>query len=203
MKFKEYKYLIYSDLYRITGTIKSTTLIWLLLIRITFTYIFLIRTCFYFKNNLLFKYSIYPFTRFFLKHLTYKLGISIPPETKIGSGFYIGHFGGIVVNEKSIIGKNCNISHGVTIGQANRGENKGYPTLGDNIYIGPGAKIIGAITIGNNVAIGANCVVTKNIPDNAVVVGIPGRVISQKGSTEYVIKTDYEDKINSIAGTMR
>jgi serine O-acetyltransferase len=131
-----------------------------------------------------------------LYHLTYKLGISISPLTEIGSGFYIGHFGGIVINEKSVIGKNCNISQGVTLGQANRGKNKGYPTLGDNIYIGPGAKIVGAVTIGNNVAIGANCVVTRDIPDNSVVVGIPGKVISQRGSTGYVERTDYEDKIS-------
>ena len=65
-----------------------------------------------------------------------------------------------------------------------------------NIYIGPGAKIVGAVRIGNNVAIGANCVVTKDVPDNSVVVGIPGKVISQKGSTGYVIRTDYDDNIN-------
>ena len=77
----------------------------------------------------------------------------------------------------------------------NRGKKKGYPQLGDNVYIGPGAKIIGAIRIGNNVAIGANCVVTKDIPDNAVVVGIPGKVISNQGSVGYVNRTDYDDKI--------
>lgn len=195
MKYDEYKFLVYSDLYRITGTIKATTLIWHIFLGGSFKYTFWMRTCFYTKNNPLLKYSIYPFARFFLKHLMYKFGISIPPETKIGSGFYIGHFGGIVVNSQSIIGKNCNISQGVTLGQANRGQNKGYPILGDNIYIGPGAKIIGAVKIGNNVAIGANCVVTKNIPDDSVVVGIPGKVISQKGSEGYVIKTDYKGKI--------
>ena len=78
---------------------------------------------------------------------------------------------------------------------ANRGTNKGYPVLGDNIYIGPGAKIVGAVRIGNNVAIGANCVVTKHVPDNSVVVGVPGKVISQEGSIGYVNRTDYEDKI--------
>jgi serine O-acetyltransferase len=72
----------------------------------------------------------------------------------------------------------------------------GYPTLGDNVYIGPGAKKVGAVRIGNNVAIGANCVVTKNIPGNSVVVGIPGRIISQDGSTGYVQRTDYGDKIS-------
>lgn len=65
------------------------------------------------------------------------------------------------MSHKCTIGRNCNISQGVTLGLANRGKNKGYPTLGDNIYLGPGAKIVGAVHIGNNVCIGANCVVTK------------------------------------------
>ncbi|MER0172149.1 MAG: serine acetyltransferase [Nitrosomonas sp.] len=196
MNFKDYKFLVYSDLYRITGNANTTALIWLILMGEGFKYNFWMRTCLYTKSNLMLKYSIYPFARFFLYRLTYRLGISIPPRTKIGSGFYIGHFGGIVVNGESIIGKNCNISQGVTLGQANRGRNKGYPILGDNIYIGPGAKIVGAVKIGNNVAIGANCVVTRDIPDNSVVVGIPGKVISQEGAKGYVNNTDYEDKIS-------
>ena len=84
------------------------------------------------------------------------------------------------------IGKNCNISPGVNIGKANRGKNKGYPTIGDNVYIGPGAKIIGAVKIGNNVAIGANTVVTKDIPDNACIGGVPARILSMEGAEGYV-----------------
>ncbi len=196
MNFKEYKFLVFSDLYRTAGTVAWPSLIRHILIGGSYKYNFWMRTCAYTKNNRILKYSIYPFAKFFLGRLTYKLGISILPDTKIGSGFYIGHFGGIVVNGQSVIGKNCNISQGVTLGQANRGQNKGYPTLGNDIYIGPGAKIVGSVKIGNNVAIGANCVVTKDIPDNSVVVGIPGKVISQDGSKGYVIRTDYEDKIN-------
>lgn len=97
-----------------------------------------------------------------------------------------------MINLKSRIGKNCNISQGVTLGVVNRGENKGYPTIGDDVYIGPGAKIVGSVNIGNNVAIGANCVVTKDVPDNSVVVGIPGKVISQNGSQGYVNRTGYD-----------
>ncbi|UCV05489.1 serine O-acetyltransferase [Dechloromonas denitrificans] len=125
------------------------------------------------------------------KHYLYKYGISIPYPTKIGSGFYIGHFGGIVVNEAAEIGRNCNISHGVTIGQLNRGERKGTPKIGDEVYIGPGAKIIGAIRIGNGCAIGANAVVTKDLPDKAVAVGIPARIISYAGAEGYVEYCDY------------
>jgi len=196
MKFSEYRYLIYSDLYRITGKVRFTGLIRYIFAGESYKYIFWMRTHCYTRTNPILRYTVYPLAIFMLHHLTYKLGISIHPSTEIGSGFYIGHFGGIVIHPLSVIGKNCNILHGVTIGQANRGRNKGYPVLGDNIYIGPGAKVFGAVKIGNNVAIGANCVVTRDVPENSVVVGIPGRVISQEGSTGYVNRTDYEDKIS-------
>lgn len=119
-------------------------------------------------------------------HYKYKYGISIPFNTKIDKGFYIGHFGCIVVNPSTMIGKNVNISQGVTIGAANRGEKRGTATIGNEVYIGPGVKIIGAVSIGNNVAIGANAVVTHDIPDNAVVVGVPARIISMNGSQSYI-----------------
>lgn len=118
----------------------------------------------------------------------YKYGMSIPFVTNIGKGFYIGHFGCIVVNPGAIIGNNVNISQGVTIGAANRGDNAGVATIGDGVYIAPGVKIIGAVRIGNNVAIGANAVVTHDVPDNAVVAGVPARIISMDGAKGYVNK---------------
>lgn len=195
MTFKEYRFLVFSDLYRITGNARRWPLVGYLFRGESFRYNFWLRTCAYAKTHPLLRYTIYPLARLMLGHLTYKLGISIPIGTSIGSGFYIGHFGGIVVSQKATIGRNCNISQGVTIGRANRGRNKGYPTLGDNIYIGPGAVIAGCVRIGNNVAIGANCVVTRDVPDNAVVAGVPGKVISWDGSTGYVNRTDYDDKL--------
>ncbi len=130
-------------------------------------------------NNSIIKYILH------LKSI--RFGIQIPVGTNIGKGFYIGHFGNIVINGQTVIGENCNISQGVTIGQSSRGKNKGYPTIGDNCYIGPGAKIIGNITIGNNVAIGANAVVTNDVENNAVVVGIPAKTISYSGSEGYIL----------------
>jgi serine O-acetyltransferase len=195
MNFREYRFLILSDLYRITGNVKPTALLAHLVRGESYRYNFWMRTSRYAKGNPVLKYTLYPFARLMHGHLTYKLGISIPARTSIGSGFYIGHFGGIVVSHKATIGRNCNISQGVTIGRANRGRNKGYPTLGDNIYIGPGAVIAGRVRIGNNVAIGANCVVTMDIPDNSVVVGVPGKIISTEGSAGYVNRTDYDGKI--------
>jgi len=116
---------------------------------------------------------------------------AISEFSELGSGFYIAHIGGIYVNDSCSIGKNCNITTGVTLGQANRGVRKGAPIVGDNVYIGPGAKLVGKVKVGNNVAIGANCVVTKDIPDNAVVAGVPGRVLSYDGSVSYVNRTEY------------
>ena len=117
-------------------------------------------------------------------------GISIPYSVKIGKGLYIGHFGGIFINEDAAIGENCNLSQGVTIGVGGRGEARGCPKIGDRVFMGPGAKIFGAITIGNDVAIGANAVVTKNLPDEAVAVGIPAKVVNLNGSKDYIILRD-------------
>ena len=122
---------------------------------------------------------------FILRHYHYKYGIELPKGTKVGEGFYIGHFGGIIISGGAVIGRNCNISQGVTIGVAGRGEKRGIPIIGDGVYIGPGAKVIGKIYVGNNVAIGANAVVTKDVPDNAVVVGIPAKVISFNSAKDF------------------
>lgn len=94
-----------------------------------------------------------------------------------------------MVSAKAIIGNNCNLSCGTVIGETFRGKRRGVPVIGNKVYIAPGAKVIGGVTIGDNVAIGTNCVVTKDIPDNAVVVGVPGRIISYDGSTGYMTRT--------------
>lgn len=194
--YREYRFLVLSDLYRIAGGIGMTDLVRQLLIgEESFQYNFWMRTCRYAEKQPALKWWLYWIARLMLRRLKYRMGISIPFRAKIGSGFYIGHFGGIIVNQDAVIGKNCNISSGVIIGQANRGAYKGCPVLGDNVYIGPGAKIFGAVRIGDNAAIGANCVVTRDVPDNAVVAGVPGRVISNRGSTGYVNNTDYDDKL--------
>lgn len=106
-------------------------------------------------------------------HYKYKFGIQIPFRCDIDEGFNISHFNCIVIHTNVKMGKNCYISQGVTIG-VSKGK---VPLIGDNVYIGSGAKVIGGVTVGNNVSIGANCVVTKDIPDNVVVVGVPGYIV--------------------------
>lgn len=102
-----------------------------------------------------------------------RFGINIPVGTKIGPGFRIGHYGGIVVNETAVIGANCSMAHGVTIG-SNRGK---AATIGDNVYIGPSVCIVEDVIIGNNVIIGAGSVVTRDVPDNCTVAGSPARIL--------------------------
>lgn len=122
-----------------------------------------------------------------MRHYKYKYGIEIAYSTKIGKGLYIGCFGGIVVNSNAIMGTNINPSHGITIGSFNRGSKEGGAILNNNIYIGPGAKIVGKVNIGYNVAIGANAVVTHDIPANVSVAGVPEKIISQIGAnSEYI-----------------
>ena len=121
-----------------------------------------------------------------LMKIDHNSGIQISFGANIGNGFYVGHHGTIIVNGGCTIGKNVNISQDVTLGQTNRGERKGVPTIGDNVYIGPGVKIIGAVKVGNNVAIGANAVVTHDVPDGACVGGVPAKILSMKGSDGYV-----------------
>jgi serine O-acetyltransferase len=126
-----------------------------------------------------------------LHRYSIRFGIDISRDARIGSGLYIGHFGGIVVNAAVVIGDNCNLSQGVTLGQVNRGPKAGCPSIGDNVYIGPGAKIIGCIHVGDNAAIGANAVVVEDVPPHVAVGGVPARVISDAGSEGYVNRTDY------------
>jgi len=107
-----------------------------------------------------------------------RLGFTIPKNV-FDSGLCIVHHGTIVVSPKAKVGKNCRIHPSTSIGDYH-----GAPTIGNNVYIGPGAKIFGNISIGNNVAVGANAVVNSNFPDNVTIGGIPAVVLSQKSSIE-------------------
>lgn len=124
------------------------------------------------------------FFRLLHRKYGYKYGFQIPIRTQIGEGFYIGHFGTVVINGNAKIGKNCNIAHSTTIGQANRGKRKGYPTIGDYVWIGTGAVIVGKINIGDNVLIAPNSFVNIDVPENSLVVGNPAKIIAKDNPTE-------------------
>jgi serine O-acetyltransferase len=185
MTYADYKARLASDLYRLGGARGFRAGVKAVRNVPGFDFVFWMRTCRYTRRHPLLKFLAYPLARWRYGQRMFRYGISIPFDTDIGAGFYIGHFGGIVVNAQSRIGRNCNISQGVTLGQSNRGARQGCPTIGDNVYLGPGAKVIGAVHIDDHAAIGANAVVTRDVPAHAVVAGIPARVISFAGSEGY------------------
>lgn len=100
----------------------------------------------------------------------------LDPHATIGGGLFIAHIGGIHINPQAIIGSNCDITHRVTIGASAMGR-QGSPTIGNNVYIGTGAVLVGKIKVGNGAKIAANTLVITNVPDGATVMGVPGRII--------------------------
>ncbi len=107
-------------------------------------------------------------------------GISVPASCDIGPGFYIGHFGTIIVHPETHMGRGCSIGQGVTLGTRGQGDH-GVPRLGDNVYVGAGAKVLGGVRLGDNASVGANAVVVKDVPADHVAVGIPARAKPRKG----------------------
>src|SRR3989337_583133 len=117
-----------------------------------------------------------------ISHLSrFLTGIEIHPGARIGSSFFIDHGMGVVIGETTVIGNNVTLFQGVTLGGTGKEKGKRHPTLGNNIVVGVGAKVLGDIFIGDNVKIGANSVVLESVPSNATVVGVPGRVVKQGG----------------------
>jgi serine O-acetyltransferase len=120
--------------------------------------------------------------------------LEIPYTTEIGEGLLLGHADGILINGKCTIGKNCTIHQGVTIGGSIGKIKDGIeaPIIGNDVYIGAGAKILGPITIGNNCMIGANAVVVKDIPHNSVAVGVPAKVIKENKRPYIEIENEFK-----------
>ena len=114
-------------------------------------------------------------------------GIEIKPATRIGEGLYLGHAYNITVNSGAVIGRNCNLHKGVTIGQENRGKRKGCPTIGDRVWIGVNATVVGKITIGDDVLIAPNSYVNCDVPSHSIVVGNPCVIKPRENATEEYI----------------
>lgn len=189
MKWKECKTLIREDLYRITlsdnmSYIKVTKL---LLSNASFMVTFWFRLGNYLNNKRGAWRVAYWVVYMYYKHQMFKTGIQLPIGTSVGGGLRFFHFSNIVVNQHVIIGRNVSIYNGVTIGQ--NSDSKGCSFIDDNVVIFTGAKVIGTVRIGKNAVIGANAVVLKDVPDNAVMAGIPAKVVSYKGEvySRYII----------------
>lgn len=113
------------------------------------------------------------------------VGIHLHPETRIGPGLHIAHYGGVWISPLATLGDACSISQGVVIGVAGSHRKQG-PVLGDRVWVGPGATITGPVTVGAGAVIAANSLVTTHIPENGVAIGVPARVISYTGSAKLI-----------------
>ena len=120
------------------------------------------------------------------KQMEILTGISIPATARIGHSFYIGHYGGIIFNDDVVLGDNCNIAQGVTLGISGWGEKRGVPIIGNNVFIGPNATIVGKISIGDGAMICANSFVNADVETSTTMMGVPATPISQKGSKKYI-----------------
>jgi serine O-acetyltransferase len=186
MNFRTYRFYVQADLFRYSGAVTFSSFLRHFFLTPGFKYTFIMRTARFLRDLGPLAFPVFILTRSLLWHYQFRYGISIPYDTDIGYGLYIGHFGGIVVNYRARIGNNCNLNQGVCIGITYGGKFPGVPVIQNKVYLAPGSIVMGGITVGDNVAVGANCVIGKPVPDNAVVVGVPGEVVSLNGSGNYI-----------------
>jgi serine O-acetyltransferase len=147
-----------------------------------FRFIFMKRVCEKFS-------SLHPLGligRLWYKRMQVKFGYQIPHTCRIAPGFFMGHYGNIVFNQEVVIGPNCNIAQGVTLGHISRGAKSGSPTLGARVWIGANAVVVGKISIGNDVLIAPLTYVNFDVPDHALVLGNPATIVNYSGSAGYI-----------------
>jgi len=141
-------------------------------------------------SNALYKKKKFAAARAVSQAARFLTGIEIHPGATIGKGLFIDHGAGVVIGETAEIGDNCTIYQGVTLGGTGKDVGKRHPTLGDNVMVGAGAKVLGPFKVGSNSKIAANAVVLEEIPEDSTAVGIPARVVRKKGSKVHDVDLD-------------
>ncbi len=189
MDWKETKNCIKLDIYRNMGTYSKS--LERRLIHKSYSPVALLinyRYCHYYaqKHTNLFEKVRYAFCMYRFKKLQHQCGIEMHKRTKIGAGLRLPHKGSIVIHPAAVIGKNCEIMQGVTIGNNILKDRNKVAVIGDEVMICAGAKIIGEITVQNHVVIGANAVVNKDVETGVIVAGVPAKVVGKAGN-EYLI----------------
>ncbi|MCR4688127.1 MAG: serine acetyltransferase [Saccharofermentans sp.] len=206
----ELKDIVYADLFRYTGNTRRYKNIFACYLeeRLSspeFTYISTMRHARYYYDQIS-KYDgfkkklnqfLFKMWNFRLDMLSRKYHFQIPYDTNIGKGFYLAHFGRVIIHPKSVIGHNVNVSTGVVIGTQFRGKRKGSPHIGNYVWIGANAIIVGNINIGNNVLIAPGAYVNFDVPDGSIVIGNPGLIRRSPGATlNYINNTILFDEYN-------
>lgn len=178
--------LIKSDYKKVRTSASLESIVSALLMNESFKRILIFRLYQRFHKNFL----LFPLFFVLNKLASSHYGVYIDERVRIGKGLKIVHCFSIIITN-CIVGDNVTIMHQTTIGKSRGGNRAGIPIIGNNVFIGAGAKIIGKVRIGNNVTIGANAVVTKDVPDGCVVAGVPARVIGHNGEQMAKVWSDY------------
>lgn len=168
------------DLYRYAGQTGFATFLKIFFKEPGYRYVFFYRATRAWRNIPV----LNVIAKLLLRRCSHRFCIQIPYDTNIGEGLYIGHFGTMVINKGATIGKNCNLAPGIAIGQANRGSRQGFPTLGDSVWVGGNAIIVGKVTIGNDVLIAPNAYVNFDVPDHSIVIGNPAVIKPRENATD-------------------
>ena len=184
--FAELTAVIASDLYRYRGRANRSDLISAFIYEPGFRYMFYLRKAAYYRQRRILFLIPLIYNRLMLKHYRHYYGFQLYPSTRVGCGLYLGHFGTIIVNSNAVLGDNVNLAPGVVIGQANRGKRKGIPTIGNRVWIGSNAVLVGNIRVGDDALIGPGAYVNFDVPERAVVIGNPGSIVSYSGAEDYV-----------------
>lgn len=154
----------------------------------------------------LYKSGHYFLARWISQRAVRKTGIEIHPGATIGENFFIDHGNGVIIGETAVVGNNVTLYQGVTLGGTGKEHGKRHPTIGDNVMISAGAKIIGSFKVGENSKIGAGSVVIEEVPPNCTVVGVPGRIVrrnNQKLVREELNQVDLPDPVNEDIRTLQ
>jgi len=158
---------------------------------------------FYRIAHFFYKIHFFFIARFFSQLGKFLTGIEIHPGAKIGKGLFIDHGTGVVIGETAEIGDDCTIYQGVTLGGTGKDTGKRHPTIGNNVLIGSGAKVLGPFTVGNNVKIAAGAVVLTEIPDDCTAVGVPAKIVRRGGKKEDMDQIHIPDPVTTELCKMR
>ena len=179
--------ILKADLYRYKASITFGAFVsaWLKEPGFRFTW-YLRKTTYYSSRKRSVFIIAYLYNRMMFEHYRIRYGLDVSPSTKIGPGLYFGHFGGVVVSPFAVLGSNINVNKGAVIGATSRGVKVGAPTLEDRVWVGSNAIIVGPVTIGTESLIAPGAYVNFDVPRGVVVLGNPGKIVSNAGSGGYI-----------------
>jgi len=187
MTFRELKTLIAADQYRYEAKNGFKDFLKQCFRESGFRFTVVMRLCDFFRKHKWSRFGIYHLLVWKHHRMQIRYGAYIEYSCQIGGGLYLGHLCSIVTNVRCTIGENCTLGHGVTIGKTHdRSKHPGVPLIGDRVYLGCGAAVLGGVRIGDDAVVAPNAVVVSDVPAGAVVGGIPARVLSMEGSAGYV-----------------